>query len=107
MFLSPVDASSDSLYIYLARVSAALLGVGQRDGFSSNNVYTHLLARITSAFYCFFTRFISTPWIFACAGFSVVPDLDSLLRDPCLRVLLRIEVSNVIGGGYEIVGNYF
>ena len=29
----------------------------------------------------FFTRFISTSWIFACAGFSAVSDLDNHLRD--------------------------
>ena len=34
MFLSAVDASAYGLYIYLALVSAALLGVGQRGGFS-------------------------------------------------------------------------
>ena len=72
MFLSPVDASSDSLYIYLARVSAALLGVGRRDGFSSNNVYTRLLARIASS--CFFLQ-----GLFQHLGYLLV-----LYSQPCL-----------------------
>ena len=35
--------------------------------------------------------------------FSAMYDLDIWLRDPLLRVLLRLNVSNVIGGGFEVV----
>ena len=65
MFLSPVDASSDGLYIYLARVSAALLRVVRRDGFSSHNVYTRLLARITSDRF-FYKFYFNTLYIYLC-----------------------------------------
>ena len=54
-----------------------------------------------------FTIYIPTPWVFSCAGFSAVSNLDSLLRALLLRVLLRINVSNVIVGVYEIVSEYY
>ena len=55
-FLSPVDASSDGLYIYLALVSAALLGVGWQGRFSSHKVYTHLFLRMESSLWVFFLQ---------------------------------------------------
>ena len=79
--LSPVDTSSDSLHICLVLVSAALLGVVPQGGFSSHKFYIRLLVRLASAHWVvFITRFIPTPCIFSCAGFSVMSNLYSLLR---------------------------
>ena len=44
--LSPVDAYSDGLYIYLALVSAAILGIDRNGGLSSHTDYTRLLERL-------------------------------------------------------------
>ena len=91
--LSPVDASLNCLHIYLALVSATLLGVGPRGGLSSNSVYTRLLAWLASAhkFYFSFTRCSPTPWMFTFSGLSAVSDPDSLLKAPLLRFLSRVQ----------------
>ena len=47
--------------------------------------------------------FVPTPLIFASDGFSAVSDLDIYLRTPFLRVRLRLNVSNVIRGGSDVV----
>ena len=81
-FQSLVDTSigrSESFDLALA--STALLGVGWWVGFSSHIFYNRPLARITSAHWVFFTRFVPTPWIFAFSGFSAVSDLYRLLSD--------------------------
>ena len=48
-FVSPVKASSESLNIYLALVSATLFEVGQQGKFSYHIVYTRLMAHLASA----------------------------------------------------------
>ena len=55
----------------------------------------------------FFTKCISKPWIFSCTIFSAVYDLESLLMALLLRVLSRLNVSNIIGGGSKVFGKYF
>ena len=45
--------------------------------------------------------------MFAFAGFSDVSDLGIYLGNQFLRVLLRLTVSNIIGGGSNIFGEYF
>ena len=96
-----------TVYIYYRLlVSATLLGVGRRDRCSSRLSPDK---NETFDFYpllFIFTRCISTPWMFAFSGFSAVSDLDIHLRDPILRVILRINVSNVTGGGSEGVRDY-
>ena len=80
--LSLVNASSDGLHIYLALISAALLGVGLRGGFSSH-MFTPALWRgwhLPICFFCF-TRY-SAPLIFYCSGFSAVSYLGISLRAP-------------------------
>ena len=92
-FLSLFDTSSDSFNIYLALVSATLLGVGMQGRFSWYSAYTRLLGRILSAhwFYFYFTRCIPTLWIFSFAGFSSLSNMDSVSSDTLLRVLLRVQ----------------
>ena len=41
--------------------------------------------------------------MFSLAGFSALYDMDIQLRDSLLRVLLRLNVSNVSGGGSKVV----
>ena len=43
IFLYTVDAYLDGLHISLELASAAILGVGRRDGFSYHSVYTQLM----------------------------------------------------------------
>ena len=83
-FQSPVVTSLGRTALFgLALVSAALLGVVWRCGFSSRKVYTHPLVRLVSAHWVFiFKRCVLTPWIFACAGLSAVSNMDIYLRDP-------------------------
>ena len=78
--LSLIDASLDNLHIYLALVSAALLGVGRIGGFSSHKFTPTFWQgwHLPIGFFCF-TRCIPTSWLFACTGFSAVSDLYSLL----------------------------
>ena len=65
MFLSLVNASLDSLHIYLALVSASFIRVGRRCMLSSHTFYSHLLVRLESSHWVvFFTRFIPTHWYF-------------------------------------------
>ena len=45
-----------------------------------------------------FYRCISTPYIFAFSGFSSMSNIDIHLKDPILKVLSGINVSNIIGG---------
>ena len=47
-FLSSVGTSSDGLNICLVIVRAALIGVVQRGGFSSHEIYTRLMAWLAS-----------------------------------------------------------
>ena len=54
-----------------------------------------------------FTGCVPTPWVFSCAGLSAVSDLGIYLRTPLLRVLSRMNVSSVIGGGSEVIGGSF
>ena len=64
---------------YPSLVSATLLGVGRRGGLSSR-LFPANTDTVGSWPLFFFTRFISIPWIFACAGSSVVSNLDNRLR---------------------------
>ena len=80
MFLSPVNASSDSLHIYLAIVSVALLGVGRQGGLSSHMFTPDFWSGRHMPIWLFCFTMYSTPWIFSCAGFSAVSDLDIHLR---------------------------
>ena len=59
---------------------------------------------LTNGLFCF-TRYIPTPWIFSCAGFSAVYDMDSLSMDPFRSwgSLWWFHVSNVFGGGSKMV----
>ena len=81
-FLSLVEASSYGLHPYLAPVSTALLRVG-RQGIYSSLMFTPAFWRgwHMPIEFCF-KRCISPPWVFSCAGFSCVSDLDNLLRVP-------------------------
>ena len=103
-----VDESSDSLHIYLALLSVALLGVGRRGGFSSQIVYTHLLALMKSAhvkkkkIYST-TLGICLRWIFSRVRSGQSFEGSAKL----LRVLWLLNVSYVFGGGSEVVADFF
>ena len=45
--------------------------------------------------------------MFAFSGFSAMSDMEVYLRTPFFRVLSRLTLYNVIGGGSEVVGEYF
>ena len=65
IFLSPVDASLDGLYIYLVLLSVALIGVGWRGGFSYH-MFTPTLWRgchLTIRFF-FYKDLLQTSWNF-------------------------------------------
>ena len=102
--LSPVDVSSGGLHIYLELISADILGVGWRGGFSSYMV--------TPAFW----RIWNLPgWVLN----KILHTLSILLRWIIIHVrsghylegsatfsrfLWLISVSGVFGGGYEVFG---
>ena len=81
-FVSLVDVSSDGLHIHLALVRAALVEVDWRYAFSSH-MFTPALWRGWNLpiWLLLFTRYYK-PWVFACAGFSDLSDLDIHLRYP-------------------------
>ena len=104
MFLSTVYTSlgRSKFVIFCLSLRTFLGSVGEAD--APPVCLLPRLARLASTHYClFFTRCISKPWNFAFSGFSDVSDLDIHLRDPLLRVLTRLNVSNVIGGSSEVV----
>ena len=41
--------------------------------------------------------------MFDFSGFSAISDLEIYPRTPFLRVLLRLNVDNIIGGGSKVV----
>ena len=61
-------------------VNTSLLGFGWQVRCSSG----FFLNTGTFGFFplLFFTRYILTPWLFACAGFSAISDLENFLRYP-------------------------
>ena len=77
----------------------SLLGVGRRGSFSSRNFPDVYHGWISVHYFFCLTRFIPTPCVFSCTGFSAVSDLENFLRDLLLRFLSRINISNVIRGG--------
>ena len=81
MFLSPVDASSDSLHVYLALVVAVLLRVAWWGGFSSHMFIPTFWCgwHLTIGFFIF-TGSIPKPWMFAFSIFSAVSDIDICLK---------------------------
>ena len=84
---------------YRLLVSATLLRVGCQGGYSSR-LYPSNTGTVGFCPLLFiFTRCISKPWIFTFSGFSAVYNLDIHFKDPLLMVLLRLNFSNVIGGG--------
>ena len=97
--LSPVDASSDGPHIYLALVSADLLGVGWRCGSSSHTFYALPMARLASAHWvCFVLKFVlCTPWTFG--------------KTWGLRSILEVSpfdfwCPTFSGGGSEVAGKF-
>ena len=66
MFLSTVDVSLNVVHIYHAFVSATLLGVCRRGGFSYHIVYTHPQVYLASVhLVCFVLQGVSlVPWTF-------------------------------------------
>ena len=45
--------------------------------------------------------------MFYFTGLSAMFDMDIYLRSPLSRVLSRMSISNAIGGGSEVVSEYF
>ena len=61
--------------------------------------YLWCIWHLNIVFYFSFTRCSPMPWIFAFGGFSSVSNLDSLSRDPLLRVLLKVYIYLMFLGG--------
>ena len=125
--LSPVDASTDSRHIYLALISAILIGDGWWGGFLSHMFAPAFWSVWNLLIRFFFKTRYSTPWIFSCYGFSEFFDMDIHLRDPlhpwgsffllsqclwrfcsgfrsCLRVFPIVTTQSVLSVLYDILG---
>ena len=109
-FLSPVDTSWGGLHIFLSLFSAALLGFGRRDSFSSHKVYACLLERLSSAhwvvvFYKMYsnTLYIFLRWILIHVWSGQYLEGSALF----LRAILFLNVSDVFGGGSKFSGQFF
>ena len=99
------NASSDSLHISIAPFRIALLGVSWRGSFSYHMFKTTFwnVWNLPIFFYkVFHTLEICLRWIL-----SRVQSLHSLEGSALfLRVLFFLNVSNSIGGGSKVVGNF-
>ena len=79
--LSTVNASSDSLHIFIAHVSASLLKVDWQ-GRLSSHIFTPTRCRgwhMPIWLFCF--KRYSTPCIFTCAGFSVISHMENYFNN--------------------------
>ena len=91
-----------TVYIFILRFSARPFS-GLVYKASSTPISLHPpsgAAGICLLFFCF-KMCIPTPWIFACAGFSAVPDQGSILRDSIRSwgPFWWFHVSEIFGGG--------
>ena len=92
---------------YILLVGAVLLGVVQKGGSSSRLFPANTVMVGFCLLFYFFTNCISTPWIFACSGFSSVSDLDNFLG--CLLRYwgsLQYFCQKFSGGGSKVIRDF-